>query len=132
MRLPSLHQLGETPREDQTGALFSALGEIDRLQQQEHQVEIQRIKDRKPSDYPKTIYAYSEEEIPRGYVRLEPEMNSVFMLRKYARRVYRNVKKRIYVIPSVVEIMGKEYVKYCVYSPIPEAGEAIIPITRKI
>jgi len=131
LSLPSLHQLGETPREDQTEALFSILGEIDTLQKQEHQKEIERIKEKKPSDYPKTVYVYSDEEIPEGYVKVEPDMNSVFMLRKYSRRVFRNTKKRLFVIPVVITIMGTEYTRYTSYTPIPEAGEAIIPITRK-
>lgn len=131
MRLPSLHRLGKTEEKDQMGELFSTLDEINRLQLQEHQEEIKRIKNRMPSNYPKTIYVYSEEEIPAGYVKHEKSMGSIFLLRKYARRVFRNIKKKIYVIPEVEEIGGKGYVSYTTYGPTPEAGEPVIPITRK-
>ena len=113
------------------GALFSMLDEITRLEQLEHTKEIERIKNREPSDYPKTVYIYSEDEIPKDYVKYEGFMRSVYMLRKYGRRVFRNTKKKVYVIPEVREFMGKEYLFYIACGPIPESGEAVIPITKK-
>jgi hypothetical protein len=127
----SLTKLGETKREDQTSALFSILSEIDALQKQEYQAELTRIKNKEPSDYPKTIYVYDRKKIPADYVGLTQTISSVFMLRKYARRVFRNVKKKVYVMPSMITVMTKEYPVYAIYSPIPEPTTAIIPITRR-
>lgn len=129
----SLSKLGETELQDQTSALFSILSDIDALQKREYEKELDRIRNKKPSDYPKTIYVYSKDEIPEGYVELTQKMSSIFMLRKYARKVFRNTKgKKMYIIPSLTTMLGKEYPSYTLYSPVPEAGVAIIPITRRI
>lgn len=111
--------------------LFGVLNTILQLQLEEHRQEIERIRNKQASDHYKTVYFYDESQAPMGYVKLSGVITSRYMLRRYGMKVYRNAKKPVYVLPKIINILGKEYLEYMVYSPIPEREQSVIPITKR-
>lgn len=128
---PSLNALGESPRDQQMDGLFQVLDEISRLQAEEHKAEIERIRAKQPSDHKNTIYFYDQNQAPHGYVKMEGVTTSLYMLRRYAMKVKRNVGRPLYVYPYITQVFNKDYLNYIIYSPVPGGMSTIIPITRR-
>jgi hypothetical protein len=109
--------------------LFLIVQEVRKRAEQEHAREMQRIKNRGPSEYKYTKYVYDIREVPPGYVQLDKKMRSTDQMKKYARQVRRNTGGTLIVLPSIVKPFKTEFPEYIIFTPIPQGPLSLVVST---